>query len=119
MPSADDARRQRLTSYLNATAAMVRSEDTDLTQRQQTVFLKVYLAEAEQTVRGLAGFAGVSKPAITRALDRLAEFDLIRRKTDPADRRSVLVQQTGRGKVYLRRFGDLLLHSSDHDIEDP
>jgi hypothetical protein len=29
----------------------------------------------------------VSKPAITRALDRLSEFDLVSRKTDPHDRR--------------------------------
>jgi DNA-binding MarR family transcriptional regulator len=30
-------------------------------------------------------------------LDRLAEFDLVRRKTDPLDRRSVLVQRTATG----------------------
>ena len=119
MATADEARRQRLVSYLNATAAMVRSEDTDLTQRQQTVLLKVYLSEDEQTVRGLAAFAGVSKPAITRALDRLSEFDLVRRKTDPLDRRSVLVQHTGRGRMYMKRFGDLLVHSSDFEIGDP
>ena len=119
MATADDARRQRLTSYLNATATMVRSEDTDLTQRQQTVLLTVYLSDTEQTVRGLAMFAGVSKPAITRALDRLAEFDFIRRKDDPADRRSILVQQTGRGKAYVRRFGDLLVHANEWTIEDP
>ena len=116
--AADDARRQRLTSYLNATVAMVRSEESDLTQRQQTVLLKVYLASVEQTVRGLAAYAGVSKPAITRALDRLAEFDLIRRKTDPMDRRSILVQQTTRGKAYLRRFGDLLVDASSWEIDD-
>lgn len=117
MAAADDARRRRLVSYLNATAAMVRSEDTDLTQRQQTVLLKAYLAEDEQTVRGLAAFAGVSKPAITRALDRLSEFDLVRRKTDPLDRRSVLVQHTAKGRMYVRRFGDLLVNSSETLIE--
>jgi DNA-binding MarR family transcriptional regulator len=118
MAAADDARRQRLVSYLNATAVMVRSEDTDLTQRQQTVLLKVYLAEDEQTVRGLAAFAGVSKPAITRALDRLSEFDLVRRKTDPTDRRSILVQHTGKGRMYIRRFGELLVNASEHEIQD-
>ena len=39
-------------------------------------------------MRGLAAKLAVSKPAITRALDRLSEFDLVRRKTDPLDRRS-------------------------------
>jgi DNA-binding MarR family transcriptional regulator len=46
----------------------------------------------------------VSKPAITRALDRLSEFDLVRRKTDPLDRRSVLVQRTGTGMALLREL---------------
>jgi len=55
-----------------------------------------------QTVRGLAATLDVSKPAITRALDRLAEFDLVRRKTDPADRRSVLVQRTPKGTAFMR-----------------
>ena len=46
--------------------------------------------------------SGVSKPAITRALDRLGELDLARRKVDPADRRSVLVQRTLKGTAFLR-----------------
>jgi len=44
----------------------------------------------------------VSKPAITRALDRLGELDLAKRKTDPQDRRSVLVQRTPKGSAFLR-----------------
>ena len=44
----------------------------------------------------------VSKPAITRALDRLGELDLARRKVDPLDRRSVLVQRTLKGAAFLR-----------------
>ena len=50
----------------------------------------VLLEGEAQTVRGLAAKLNVSKPAITRALDRLAELDLVRRKTDPLYRRSVL-----------------------------
>jgi DNA-binding MarR family transcriptional regulator len=59
-------------------------------------------------VRGLAAKLNVSKPAITRALDRLAEFDLVRRKTDPLDRRSVLVQRTAAGMAYLREVRTIL-----------
>lgn len=55
-------------------------------------------------MRGLASALNVSKPAITRALDRLGEFDLIRRKTDPKDRRSVLVQRTVHGAALLREI---------------
>ena len=52
--------------------------------------------------RGLAADLNVSKPAITRALDRLSEFELVRRKIDPLDRRSVLVQRTSKGNSFMR-----------------
>jgi DNA-binding MarR family transcriptional regulator len=115
----DGARRQGLLRYLNATTAMVRSEQPDLTLRQLTVLLKVYLDDDDQTVRGLASFAQISKPAITRALDRLAEFDLIRRRIDPQDRRSVIVQRTQDGRLFLRKFGDVVITTSDRDIAPP
>jgi len=77
-----------------AIVELVRRDGPDLSARQLGVFLTCYLETEAQTVRGLAAKLGVSKPAITRALDRLSEFDLVRRKTDPLDRRSVLVQRT-------------------------
>jgi DNA-binding MarR family transcriptional regulator len=82
--------------------ALVRRDGPDLSARQLAVLLTCYLESDAQTVRGLAGTLDVSKPAITRALDRLAEFDLVRRKTDPADRRSVLVQRTPKGTSFIR-----------------
>ncbi len=72
------------------------------------VFLTCYLETEAQTVRGLAAKLGVSKPAITRPLDRLSEFDLVRRKTDPLDRRSVLVQRTATGMAFLREMRTIL-----------
>ncbi len=53
-------------------------------------------------MRGLSADLNVSKPAITRALDRLGELDFIRRKVDPLDRRSVLAQRTAKGAAFLR-----------------
>jgi DNA-binding MarR family transcriptional regulator len=82
--------------------ALVRRDGPDLTARQLGVFLTCYLEDESQTVRGLAADLNVSKPAITRALDRLTEFDLVRRKTDPLDRRSVLVQRTVAGNGFMR-----------------
>jgi DNA-binding MarR family transcriptional regulator len=82
--------------------ALVRSDGPDLSARQLAVLLTVYLSEGPHTVRGLAADLNVSKPAITRALDRLGELDLARRKVDPADRRSVLVQRTTKGTTFLR-----------------
>lgn len=82
--------------------ALVRSDGPDLSARQLAVLLTVYLGEGPHTVRGLASDLNVSKPAITRALDRLGELDLARRKVDPADRRSVLVQRTPKGSAFLQ-----------------
>jgi DNA-binding MarR family transcriptional regulator len=82
--------------------ALVRRDGPDLSARQLGVFLTCYLQEGGHTVRGLAAELDVSKPAITRALDRLGELDLARRKVDPADRRSVLVQRTLKGAAFLR-----------------
>jgi DNA-binding MarR family transcriptional regulator len=87
------------------TVALVRRDGPDLSARQLGVFLTCYL---EGEVRGLAAKLDVSKPAITRALDRLAEFDLVRRKTDPLDRRSVLVQRTMAGAGFLRDLKRIL-----------
>jgi DNA-binding MarR family transcriptional regulator len=86
----------------DTTVALVRRDGPDLSARQLGVFLTVYLNDGPHTVRGLAAALNVSKPAITRALDRLGELDLARRKTDPQDRRSVLVQRTVKGATFLK-----------------
>ena len=97
-PSAD-----QLVGILRETiVALVRREGADLSARQLGVFLTCYLRDGGHTVRGLAAELKVSKPAITRALDRLGEFDLARRKVDPLDRRSILVQRTLKGAAFLR-----------------
>jgi len=76
------------------------------------VFLTVYLGEGPHTVRGLAASLNVSKPAITRALDRLGELDFARRKTDPQDRRSVLVQRTVKGAALLREMRSIMAEAA-------
>src|SRR6201985_2503715 len=91
-----------------AIVELVRRDGPDLSARQLGVFLTCYLDSEAQTVRGLASKLAVSKPAITRALDRLSEFDLVRRKTDPLDRRSVLVQRTAIGMAFLRDLRKIL-----------
>lgn len=99
----DTLQADRMVGVLRDTVvSLVRRDGPDLSARQLGVFLTVYLAEGPHTVRGLAAELNVSKPAITRALDRLGEFDLARRKLDPMDRRSVLVQRTVSGAALLR-----------------
>jgi len=88
--------------------SLVRRDGPDLSSRQLGVFLTVYLDGGPHTVRGLAADLHVSKPAITRALDRLGELDLARRKVDPTDRRSVLVQRTQKGQSFLRDLKSIM-----------
>lgn len=96
-PQALDMWRQVLAKSLAANGA-------DLTARQMLLLLTVYRTEGPHTVRGLAATLGISKPAVTRALDRLGQLELARRKRDEKDRRNVLVQRTVKGSVFLADF---------------
>ena len=93
-----------LNLWRKALVASVRREAPDLTARQHALMLTVYLTEPPHTVRGLAATLNVSKPVVTRALDRLGEFGFVRRRPDEADKRSVLVQRS----VYLSEFGEII-----------
>lgn len=93
--------------------ALVRRDGPDLSARQLGVFLTCYLRDGGHTVRGLAAELNVSKPAITRALDRLGELDLARRKVDPLDRRSVLVQRTMKGAAFLRDLRSIMSEAAN------
>jgi DNA-binding MarR family transcriptional regulator len=107
-PSAD-----QLVGILRDTVvALVRRDGPDLSARQLGVLLTCYLQDGAHTVRGLAAELNVSKPAITRALDRLGELDLARRKVDPMDRRSVLVQRTLKGTAFLRDLRGIMAEAS-------
>lgn len=91
----------------------VRRDQPDLSARQLALLLTVYLTPPPHTVRGLAGVLNISKPAVTRALDRLSSLDYVRRKTDESDRRNVLIQRTVKGSVYLSDFADLVIAAAD------
>ncbi len=88
--------------------ALVRSDRRELSARQLAVFLMVYLEPESQTVRGLADRLAVSKPAITRAVDRLVELSLVKRLPDPRDRRSVLIGRVREGVGFVGEVRRLL-----------
>jgi len=60
------------------------------------------------TVRGLAARLAVSKPVVTRALNSLAGLDLVERRVDERDRRSVFVDLTSGGEMFLGKFEAVL-----------
>lgn len=63
--------------------------------------LAVLSVNGPQTAGRLAGLLGVDPSTVTRMCDRLARQRLIRRRTDPADRRSVTVELTPTGEQVI------------------
>lgn len=99
---------QALDIWCGAAVDGVRRDAPDLSARQMALLLLVYMTEGPHTVRGLAENLNISKPAVTRAIDRLSTLEMVRRKSDENDRRSVLVQRTVKGSVFLREYSEII-----------
>ena len=99
---------QSLRLWHAVSLAMVKDDQPDLTVRQATILLTIYIEPPPHTVRGLAKRLGVTKPVITRALDTMGILGLVNRRRDDRDRRSVIVQRTVEGSLYLEAIGDLI-----------
>lgn len=97
-----------LQSWMRTLLAYVRSGDPDLTNRQMALLLLVYLKPGPHTVRGLAKALNVSKPVVTRALNRLGALGYLRRQRDDADRRNIFVAPTQEGADFLEHFKTLI-----------
>lgn len=93
--------------------AEVRSDHPDLTLRQLGVLLVIYRTDVLQTVRGLASCLRISKPATSRALNRLEELELVQRTMDKLDRRSVLMFRTAAGTAMMDRLGAVMAEVED------
>ncbi|WP_319530589.1 MarR family transcriptional regulator [uncultured Cohaesibacter sp.] len=103
---------QALKLWHDVTHELVREEETDLSARQMTVLLTVYLETPPHTVRGLAAKLGVTKPAITRALDTLGRSGLLTRRRDEKDKRNVVVLRTVKGALYVEKLGYKIVENS-------
>lgn len=103
---------QALRLWHDVGLGIVRSGEPDLSSRQITILLTVYMEPPPHTVRGLAAKLNVTKPVITRALDTMGSLDLVSRRRDDSDRRNVVVQRTVQGSLYLERFSDLIIEKA-------
>ena len=90
----------------------VRRDGPDLSARQLAVLLVCRLDDPPHTVRGLAVTLNVFKPAITRAADRLEALGLAERRSDPRDRRSVLIVPTASGRALVKEMGEMMRAAS-------
>ena len=100
---------ERLVRILyHTTVELVRRAGPDLTARQMAVLLASFLHREPQTIRGLATILNVPRPSVTRTVDRLEELNLLKRRRDRRDRRSVLVQRHAQGQDYFTGLKSIL-----------
>ena len=99
---------QSLSTWMTALVDYVRSGEPDLTNRQMALLLLVYLNPGPHTVRGLARALNVSKPVVTRALNRLGALGYLRRQRDDSDKRNIFVARTSEGAVFLEELGQFI-----------
>ena len=99
---------ERLGDWRGTLLRYVRSGQPDLTNRQMALLLVAGQEPGPHTVRGLAARLGVSKPVVTRALNSLSGLGLVLRRRDEQDRRSVFVDVTEDGEVFLADFAEMI-----------
>ncbi len=109
--------RQALDLWRCALTAYVRSDEADMTARQQAVLMTVALTPGPHTVRGLSNYLNIAKPAVTRALDVLERNQFIRRIPDENDLRSIHIERTSEGMDWLRAFGGRIQAAEAGDID--
>jgi len=97
-----------LTNWRAIMCDAVRTDGPDLSMRQWSILLTVYLNPGPHTVRAMARDLNVPKPAISRALDALSILGFVKRVRDPSDKRIVLIQKTADGAIYLDEFARLV-----------
>jgi len=100
------SRSDALLLWQAVTMAMVRADGPDFSARQMAILTAVYLDDHPHTVRSLAKSLGVTKAVITRALDTLSRYRMVKRCADPRDKRSITVGRTALGSRYLAGFAD-------------
>jgi len=97
---------------------LVRRDGRDLTARQLTTLLTIYLQDEIYSVSMLAKMLNISRPGVTRILDRLVEAGLVSRAEDAADRRRVLVYRTSDGHRYMEQLDTVAEHVASEILSD-
>lgn len=101
-----------LAPWREAVVSWVRGDWPDLTVRQTAVLMIVALEPGQHNVRDLATRLGVTKPIVSRVLDRLGILGLVVRRSDRRDRRNVFAVATTRGVDFLDDFAGQLVSSN-------
>tara|TARA_Y100000590_G_scaffold460525_1_gene620022 strand:- start:572 stop:895 length:324 start_codon:yes stop_codon:yes gene_type:complete len=87
---------------------IVLDDRQDLSVRQIAIFFSIYLDSKIHTVKSLAAELDISKPAVTRAINYLSSLHYVRRLPDKTDKRSIIIQKTIKGSIYLDQLASRL-----------
>ena len=109
---------QPLGQWMRTLVDYVRSGKPDLTNRQMALMMTVYIGSGPHTVRGLAEALHVSKPVITRTLNKLSALGYLRRERDVADRRNIFITRTSKGAEFLDAFHHFIAGTGRDDRHD-
>lgn len=104
-----------LAIWMNGVVNYVRASEPDLTNRQLAVLMIVLHESGPHTVRGLAIKLNVSKPVITRVLDKLSNLGFVVRQPDETDGRNVFIVATPRGEDFLTKFENYFINRQNKD----
>lgn len=88
--------------FLDGVTRVARSGH-EVTFRQAAILLHCERTRdaVDRQINSLATFFGFSKPVVSRAADRLVEFDLVRRSELPGDRRTCVLTITAAGVRFI------------------
>jgi DNA-binding MarR family transcriptional regulator len=109
---------QPLGQWMRTLVDYVRSGKPDLTNRQMALMMTVYIGSGPHTVRGLAEALNVSKPVITRALNKLSALGYLRRERDATDRRNIFITRTPKGAEFLDAFHHFIAGTARNERQD-
>ena len=81
---------------------LVRGDGRDLTARQLTAFMSIYMDDPDHSISSLADLLNIDRSAVTRIIDRLLQFGLVDREEDRENRRRTIVRRTAEGWMFFR-----------------
>jgi DNA-binding MarR family transcriptional regulator len=102
---------QTVSTLQQSIIALVRQDRPDLSTRQLGIFLIYYLEKGPLPLGSLAKRLKTDKPAISRAIDRLCQLDLVRRNFDISDYPILHLKRTKKGSAFLQDLRSIMSES--------
>ncbi len=102
----------QLFSWYQVCATALNHMPHELTMRQWTILLHIYLQDGEHNVKSLAIEFGLPKPSVSRALSSLVQYGLIKRRKCQTDKRNITLQKTMKAIAFLNQFNDIVTKSN-------